>query len=130
MALVPIVHDRRASTREYGLYGSRRPVLKEDHPLDMTKTMDLNFKEMNYVRYPMLKLAYEIGKKEGNLGAVFNGADEQAVQLFLEKKISFLQIEESIEQACKKAKYIENPTIDQLEASDAWARKFVIEYWD
>lgn len=69
-------------------------------------------------------------KKEGNLGAVFNGADEQAVQLFLEKKISFLQIEESIEQACKNAKYIENPTIEQLEASDAWARKFVIEYWD
>lgn len=67
--------------------------------------------------------------KEGNLGAVFNGADEQAVQLFLEKKI-FLQIEESIEQACKNAKYIENPTIEQLEASDAWARKFVIEYWD
>ena len=115
---------------QYALCYPDRPVLKEDHPLDMTKTMDLNFKEMNYVRYPMLKLAYEIGKKEGNLGAVFNGADEQAVQLFLDKKISFLQIEESIEQACKKAKYIENPTIDQLEASDAWARKFVIEYWD
>lgn len=30
----------------------------------MTKTMDLNFKEMDYVRYPMLKLAYEIGKKK------------------------------------------------------------------
>lgn len=58
----------------------------------MTKTMDLNFKEMDYVRYPMLKLAYEIGKKEGNLGAVFNGADEQAVQLFLEKKISFYKL--------------------------------------
>lgn len=115
---------------QYALCYPDRPVLKEDHPLDMTKTMDLNFKEMDYVRYPMLKLAYEIGKKEGNLGAVFNGADEQAVQLFLEKKISFLQIEESIEQACKNAKYIENPTIEQLEASDAWARKFVIEYWD
>ena len=107
---------------QYALCYPDRPVLKEDHPLDMTKTMDLNFKEM--------ELAYEIGKKEGNLGAVFNGADEQAVQLFLEKKISFLQIEESIEQACKNAKYIENPTIEQLEASDAWARKFVIEYWD
>ena len=115
---------------QYALCYPDRPVLKEDHPLDMTKTMDLNFKEMDYVRYPMLKLAYEIGKKEGNLGAVFNGADEQAVQLFLDKKISFLQIEESIEQACKQAKYIENPTIDQLETTDAWARKFVVEYWD
>ena len=115
---------------QYALCYPDRPVLKEDRPLDMTKTMDLNFKEMDYVRYPMLKLAYSIGKKEGNLGAVFNGADEQAVQLFLEKKISFLQIEESIEQACQHAEYIENPTIEQLEATDAWARKFVIEYWD
>lgn len=115
---------------QYALCYPERPVLKEQHPLDMTKTMDLNFQEMDYVRYPMLKLAYTIGKKEGNLGAVFNGADEQAVQLFLDKKISFLQIEESIEQACEKATYIKNPTYEQLQETDAWARKFVLEYWD
>ena len=54
---------------------------------------------MDFVRYPMLKLAYEIGRKEGNLGAVFNRADQQAVELFLEKKISFLSIEEAIQYA-------------------------------
>ena len=48
---------------QYALCYPDRPGLKEDHPLDMTKTMNLNFKEMDYVRYPMLKLAYEIGKK-------------------------------------------------------------------
>ena len=35
---------------QYALCYPDRPVLKEDHPLDMTKTMDLNFKEMDYVR--------------------------------------------------------------------------------
>lgn len=115
---------------QYALCYPERPVLKEQHPLDMTKTLDLNFQEMDYVRYPMLKLAYSIGKKEGNLGAVFNGADEQAVQLFLDKKISFLQIEESIKQACANATYIENPTYEQLQETDIWARKFVLEYWD
>lgn len=68
-------------------------------------------------------------KKEGNLGAVLMERMNRQYSC-LDKKISFLQIEESIEQACKQAKYIENPTIDQLEATDAWARKFVVEYWD
>ncbi len=115
---------------QYALCYPQRPVLKEDTPLDMTQTLDLNFKKMDFDRYPMLRLAYSIGKKEGNLGAVFNGADEQAVELFLNKKISFLDIETSIQQACKHAKYIQNPTLEELEASDLWARKFVLEYWD
>lgn len=115
---------------QYALCYPNRPLLKEDHPLDMTKTLDLNFKEMDFIRYPMLKLAYQIGRKEGNLGAVFNGADEQAVQLFLDKKISFLQIEESIQKACESAEYISNPTYAQLEATDQWARVFVRKYWD
>lgn len=115
---------------QYALCYPNRPILKEDKPLDMIKTIDLNFKEMDFERYPMLKLAYSIGKKEGNLGAVFNGADEQAVELFLDKKISFLDIEKSIEEACLHAQYIESPTLEQLEASDLWARKFVREFWD
>ncbi len=115
---------------QYALCYPERPTLKEDQPLDMTKTLDLNFQKMDFDRYPMLRLAYSIGKKEGNLGAVFNGADEQAVELFLQKKISFLDIETSIQQACAHAKYIQNPTLEQLEASDLWARKFVLEYWD
>lgn len=115
---------------QYALCYPDRPVLKEDKPLDMTQTLDLNFQKMDFKRYPMLKLAYTIGKKEGNLGAVFNGADEQAVELFLNKKISFLDIETSIQKACEHAEYIENPTLEDLEASDLWARKFVLQYWD
>lgn len=114
---------------QYALCYPERPVLKEDRPYDMTKTHDLHFKEMDFERYPMCKLAYEVGRKEGNLGAVFNGADEQAVQLFLEEKISFLQIEESIQKAVENAKYIPNPTLEELEQSDLEARKFVKNLW-
>ena len=53
---------------QYALMYPDRLCLKEDKPLDMTKTLQLDFKEMDFVRYPMLKLAYEIGRKEGNLG--------------------------------------------------------------
>ena len=115
---------------QYALCYPERPVLKEDCPLDMTKTLTLDFKEMDYDRFPMLKLAQKIGRKEGNLGAVFNGADEQAIELFLDRKIQFLDIEKSIEEALKAIKYIENPTLEQLEWSDFEARKFVKKLWD
>lgn len=114
---------------QYALMYPNRPYLKEEHPLDMTKTLSLDFKEMDYERYPMLKLAYQIGRKEGNLGACFNGADEKAVELFLDKKITFLQIEESIEKAVEAATFIANPTLEELERTDQEAREFVVQYW-
>lgn len=113
---------------QYALMYPNRLCLKEDKPLDMTKTLQLDFKEMDFVRYPMLKLAYEIGRKEGNLGAVFNGADEQAVELFLEKKISFLSIEEAIQYAINTVEYIATPTLEQLENSDKMAREAVLSF--
>ena len=114
---------------QYALMYPNRPYLKEEHPLDMTKTLTLDFKEMDYERYPMLKLAYQIGKREGNLGACFNGAEEKAVELFLDKKISFLQIEESIEKAVEAATFVADPTLEDLERTDQEAREFVVRYW-
>ncbi len=115
---------------QYALCYPKRPVLHEDKPLDLTQTLTMHFQKMDFERYPILKTAYEIGKKEGNLGAVFNGADEQAVELFLQEKISFLQIEESILYALENIAYIADPTYEQLENSDLTARKLVKEYWD
>ena len=115
---------------QYAICYPERPTLKEEKPLDMTKTLSLDFKEMDYNRYPMLKLAYEIGRQEGNLGAVFNGADEQAIELFLSHKISFLDIEKSIVETLKRVPYIEHPTLEQLEWSDLEARKCVKTLWD
>lgn len=114
---------------QYALMYPHRSYLHEEHPLDMTKTMILDFKEMDYERYPMLKLAYQIGKKEGNLGACFNGADEQAVSLFLDRKISFLQIEESIQKALEAVEYQSDPNLEDLERTDRFARDFVLDYW-
>ncbi|MCF0106261.1 MAG: 1-deoxy-D-xylulose-5-phosphate reductoisomerase [Holdemanella sp.] len=114
---------------QYALCYPERPVLTEDNPLDMTSTLDLHFKKMDYERYPMLKLAYELGKKEGNQGAIFNGADEQAIELFLQEKISFLDIEKSIISALENIPYVENPTYEQLEQTDRQARAYVKALW-
>ncbi len=113
---------------QYALMYPNRPYFQEDKPLDMTKTLSLDFKEMDFERYPLLALAYNVGQQGGNLGAILNAADEQAVELFLKEEISFLQIEEAIEQAIAHAKFIENPSFEQLLESDAWARAFVKEF--
>ncbi|MCF0259211.1 MAG: 1-deoxy-D-xylulose-5-phosphate reductoisomerase [Erysipelotrichaceae bacterium] len=110
---------------QYALFAGKRPELKEDHPLDLTRTRTLHFKEMDFERFPMLKLAYQAGRQKGNRGTVFNAADEAAVELFLDEKIGFLDIEKSIEAALNEIENVEDPTYEQLEESDARTREFV-----
>ena len=61
--------------------------------LDFGKIKTLNFTEMDFSRFPLLKLAYEVGRKGGLYPTVYNASNEAAVELFLEEKISFLDIE-------------------------------------
>ena len=80
-------------------------------------------------RYPLLKLAFEVGKKGGNLGAIMNAADEEAVRLFLNKKIAFLDIETSVIKAVEGVRFIAEPTLQDIIESDAAARRFVKDMW-
>lgn len=54
-----------------------------------------------------------------------NAADEQAVELFLDEKIGFLDIETCILEALKNIKNVENPTFEDLKKADSEARQFV-----
>lgn len=110
---------------QYALYAPNRPVLHEDHPLDFLQMFSLDFKPMDYDRFRMLPVCIEAGKKKGNAGCVLNGADEQAVELFLKEKISFPDLEEAILYALKTVEWIEHPTFDQLLESDRKAREAV-----
>ena len=67
--------------------------------IDFEKLGTLTFKKMDYERYPMIKLAYEVGKLGGFYPTVFNASNEKAVELFLKGKIKFLDIENIIEKA-------------------------------
>lgn len=114
---------------QYALAYPQRLDLQEEKPLDMTKTRDLHFRQMDEARFPMLRVAYEAGEKEGNAGAIFNGADEQAVEMFLRGEIGFLDIETSIQKALEHVEYIPDPDYEQLAQSDYKAREFVKNYW-
>lgn len=60
--------------------------------LDFVKLKSLSFEEYDKERFPNLDLVIKAGKKGGLYPAVINGANEQAVKLFLENKISFNDI--------------------------------------
>jgi len=88
--------------------------------LDLTNR-NLEFYKMDFDRFPLLKLAYDLGEKGGNLCAVMNGANEASVHMFLNNECKFIDIEKYIFETVKHAKFIENPTIEDILESNQWA---------
>lgn len=84
----------------------------------------LHFEPMNYERFPLIKMAYEVGKKGGTMPAVLNAANEASVGLFLNEKITFLQIEEIVLECINKFEY-EIATIDSILKTDKIVKEFV-----
>lgn len=76
-------------------------------------------------RFRCLKLAYLAGEKGGTMTTALNAANEAAVGLFLERKISFLAIEEYIEKALEHHEFIEQPTLEEIQAIDTHTRQYV-----
>lgn len=67
--------------------------------LDLTTCPALAFHAPDFQKFPLLKLAYEVGEARGTAPAIMNAANEVAVQLFLEGYIRFTQISEVIREA-------------------------------
>lgn len=75
---------------------------------------DLSFLPMDYERFPLLSLAYEVGRKGGLLPTIMNAANEAAVHLFLNEKIKFLDIEDIVFDYVNNFDNVECPTLDQI----------------
>ncbi|NJR70788.1 MAG: 1-deoxy-D-xylulose-5-phosphate reductoisomerase [Synechococcales cyanobacterium CRU_2_2] len=98
-------------------------------PLDLVKAGTLTFREPDHAKYPCMDLAYAAGRAGGSMTAVLNAANEQAVALFLEEAIAYLDIARVIEGVCDRHRDHNNstPSLDDILAADAWARQAVIE---
>jgi 1-deoxy-D-xylulose-5-phosphate reductoisomerase len=95
----------------------------------ITNLETLTFKPMDYIRYPMLHLAYEVGKLGGILPTIYNASNEAAVNLFLDGKISFREIESIILKYTLSADNILNPTLEEiLEVDKAIKQKIYNAY--
>lgn len=114
---------------QYALSYPERLTMYDAEPFNFMKYPTLHFIPADEERYPLLKLAFEVGKKGGNLGAIMNAADEEAVALFLAHKITFLDIETSVIQAVQHIPFIEHPTLSQILESDRLGREYVHNLW-
>ena len=96
--------------------------------LDLVKAGSLTFKAPDDQKYPCMSLAYAAGRAGGSMPAVLNAANEQAVALFLEEKIEFLDIPRVIELTCDRHRIDnrQNPTLEDIIEADRWSRQEVI----
>jgi 1-deoxy-D-xylulose-5-phosphate reductoisomerase len=97
--------------------------------LDLVKSGDLTFREPDHAKYPCMGLAYAAGRAGGSMPAVLNAANEQAVELFLQEKIQFLDIPRVIETVCDRhqSHNLATPTLEDILEADRWARAAVLE---
>ncbi|QEY32012.1 1-deoxy-D-xylulose-5-phosphate reductoisomerase [Synechococcus sp. RSCCF101] len=97
--------------------------------LDLARLGQLSFRLPDREKYPCMELAYAAGRAGGSMPAVLNAANEQAVALFLEEQVAFLDIPRLIEAACDRHRsdLMAAPDLDGILAVDRWARRAVRE---
>ncbi len=95
-----------------------------DNTLDLTKT-PLTFEKADMETFKCLALAYKAGDVGGTMPTVLNGANEAAVELFLNDKIGFLDIGDIVEMAMDDHKVKESPEISDILEADLWSREYV-----
>ena len=93
--------------------------------LDLTTCGALTFAAPDMEAFPCLKLARECAQKGGNSCAVMNGANEEAVALFLADEIGFYDIYRLVKTAVDTVAFMENPTLEEILESDRLARACV-----
>ncbi|WP_284639101.1 1-deoxy-D-xylulose-5-phosphate reductoisomerase [Paenibacillus silviterrae] len=91
--------------------------------LRLAEVGKLQFRDMDFERYPCMRMAFESGRAGGSVPTVFNAANEIAVARFLQGDVSFLQIEDIIETVLSKHQRVATPTLEEITEIDAWARR-------
>ena len=96
--------------------------------LDLTKCGSLTFCEPDMETFPCLALARACAKKGGTACPVMNGANEEAVAMFLRDEIGFYEIYERVSYALGVVPFIQNPSLEEILEADRLARLAVKEF--
>jgi len=91
-------------------------------PLDFGKLRQLEFATPRYEDFPALTLARRAGDEGGTLPAVLNAANEVAVSGFLDRKISFPRIWQTVAAVMDRHTNVAHPDLDAILRADQWAR--------
>lgn len=113
---------------QYALYYPHRRPLSGKR-LDLFALSNMTFEKPDTETFRGLALAYEAMTRGGNIPVAFNAANEKAVALFLERKIKYLEITDIIEETMNQTRWIENPTLDEILATEQESYEFINSRW-
>lgn len=113
---------------QYALTYPRRLPIQQARHFSLSEIGELHFAPMSFERFPMLRLAYQVGAAGGAYPTVYNAANEVAVQAFLLKQIDYLTIEQLIERAVQQQNPVAGHSLEELLDVDRQTRSLV-EQW-
>ncbi len=91
--------------------------------LNLFKQRELTFFEPDFVKFPCLKLAFEVSEKGGTYPAVLNAANEVAVDAFLSEKIPFVKISQVVSETLDAHESSKADSLENVVEADRWARE-------
>lgn len=94
-------------------------------PLDLTTCGALTFMQPDMEAFPCLSLARACAKAGGTSCPAMNGANEEAVAMFLRDEIGFYDIYERVNRAVEAVPFVSNPDLAQILEADRLARLIV-----
>ncbi len=105
--------DMRLPIQYALLYPKRKPISGGSF-LDFDTLTSITFEKPDMETFTALKLAYEVGRRGGNMPTVYNAANEVANEKFRNGQITYLQIMDMIEKACEEIEFIDNPSVEEI----------------
>ena len=109
---------------QYALYYPHRKPL-DTKRLDFYELGQITFQKPDFDKFTGLALAYEAARKGGNIPTALNAANEMAVAMFLDRRISYLQIPEIIEYVMNETHYTDNPDVDRILETEQTAYELI-----
>ncbi len=108
---------------QYSMLYPKRAHNDAIQKFDAISAGELTFKPLNPSRYPCFELALEVAKRGGTWPAALNGADETAVEAFLQGRIKFTDIPVVIEQALLSFESTDAPSVENIIEASAWGKE-------
>ena len=90
--------------------------------LDLTQCAALTFVKPDLETFPCLALARDCARRGGNLCAAMNGANEEAVAMFLRDEIGFYDIYRLVQKAVEETPFLSAPALEEILETDRLAR--------
>lgn len=95
--------------------------------LNLTKMRELTFAAPDFSEFPCLRYALDAAKSGGTLPTVLNAANETAVEAFCNRRISFLQISEIVQEVMSQSTPFADTDLNAVLEADAYSRRIALD---